>query len=341
MTTHRSIRTINLSTALLLLGGAAGCGGLPGDDPTAPAGETTSITGQLSPVARKMALENQLQYQKAGLKLAGRVWFAPDAYGEIYDPLPEPGNTSGDPRAVPEGFVHLVMRGSSPLAKETALRPQGGESVDQYIARTRPDLTPVRFDLESGAPAADAVDVLLFQPAPVAAPDADLTTVKSAIVNQRCPLDNMNALCAHSYGYTGSTLVGQPWAIADLTDFTTSPVTGTSMYGAVCADAGAAEMTFFADGVRKSVTPVAEGFADWHGNTGSWAQIKWCSSGIEPICFDYHYSINYFKKAWTQQLRIQPGGGNAHICGAVMTHADRVQDESCAVRNNCPTTVIF
>jgi hypothetical protein len=61
-----------------------------------------------SAVARKMALDNQAQQQKDGLQLAGRVWFAPDTYGEIYD----------DTAAEPQTLTSFVSPGSSPLAKE-------------------------------------------------------------------------------------------------------------------------------------------------------------------------------------------------------------------------------
>jgi hypothetical protein len=332
MTKHLPIRVIKLSTILLLLSGPVGCAFSASDDSTTATADATLILDKLSPAAREMALKNQAQHERDGLRLAGRVWFAPDVYGEIYD---DTTGTEG------EGTAHFVARGNSPLAKEIALHPGETETLDEYIARTRPGVSKVRFNLDSGASSIDGLDVLLFEPTPSTASAGDVGKAESAVItNEFCPLDTMNALCAQNFGWAGPVtpaLLVDEWAVPDSFGGTSSPLTGTSFNTAVCADRGSARMTIFRDNkVAGTPRDVSQGFADSSRFRVGWAEIKWCSTMGPFICLDYHYSINFFRKSWKQQIEVFGTGANAHVCGRVKDNKDKEQDEGCKVRKNCP-----
>jgi hypothetical protein len=329
MTTKRSIHAINLSTAILLLGGTVGCDTPPGDDPTT----TTTVTDQLSPSARTMALDNQASHEHAGLLLSGRVWFAPDAYGEIYDSLPAAETMSGDPSAIPERFVHFVVRGNSPLASETALQPRADESLDAYIARTRPGMTPTRFDLKSGELAPTGADVLLFNPSPPAATSSGDTTTVTSALDEFCPRARYDALCASTFGWVGDGSVTK-WNVVDRNNERFSAF-GSSAYGVMCTDRGSGTMTFFRNNTQAFVTQLFEGFADWAGLTSGWSESSKCTTkgpfGIG--CLDYHYTTKYGRHTYAVQLF---STNNAHFCGDIRNHADRELDNPCRESNSCP-----
>jgi hypothetical protein len=328
MSTNRSIRAINLSTALLLLGGTVGCDVPPGDDAATPAADTTSIADKLNPAARKMALDNQAQQQKDGLQLVGRVWFAPDAYGEIFDDS-----------AAADGLTTFVSRGSSPLLKEAELTPREEESLDEYIARTRPGLTPVRFDLASGAPSADALDVLLFQPAPAAASAGDVTSVTSALLNEFCDIPAMNARCASNFGWAGPVTpahIVAEWVHTDVVGFVSAPHTGNSSNMAVCADRGSATMTIYKDGAIRTVREVTQGFSSLSRLRGTYWETPGCARYAGIWCIDWYYTLSFEQHIFMQRIATQGTGANAHVCGRVKNNKPKTQDVSCGERNNCP-----
>jgi len=321
MTTNHSLHAIGLVSVITLLSGGAGCEG-PAPDEPAPAG---TIAASLDTSARQMALGNQMKMELGGSSLVGRVWFASDAYGEIYEDHAPSGET--------ERFVHFVARGTSELATKTELAPQPDDSLDAYVARTRPGSAVTRFDLASGEVSPTGADVLTFQPSRAAAAgDGDVTIRSSALTNEACPKATYDAQCTHTFGYFGDRSVNN-WNVFDRSAVGFS-AKGTSAYGVICADRGTATLSFTRNGVGAKTFDVSEGFMDWAAVWSGWSEDEYCADRF-IVCLDYRYKIKFQRHTYAVTLSSRY---NAHFCGDIRTHDDEDHNFRCRDLQICPGT---
>jgi hypothetical protein len=326
MTIGHSLRTIGLLAVIAELAGGAGCDGSAPDEPEGAG----TIAAYLDGAARAMALRNQSKMELGGGSLVGRVWFAPDAYGEIYE---QPVNADQSDRV-----VLFSVRGASELATKSELLPQADESVDAYIARTRPGEVATHFDLSSGQPSETGADVLLFQPTRQAASSSgagDVETRSSALFNEACPKASYDAQCARTFGYMGDRSVNR-WNVFDRSAIAFS-AKGTSAYGVACADRGTATLSFTRNGVGAMTFDLSEGFMGWAGVFSGWGQHEFCFTRFIG-CIDYHYRVTFERHNYAVALSSQ---NNAHFCGDIRTHDDYDQgDLSCQSVQRCPLVML-
>ena len=275
----------------------------------------------LDAISLETALGNQAKLEGAGFELLGRVWFSPDAYGELYrDPA---GGTMGV----------FSARGASEEARRTELKPALGETFEEYATRAAGGHAVRPLEL---ATSSDGKDAIAFDPMPRS---AGLTgTSTEAIVNELCPLATFDMQCGSHYRYGGSTSSGS-WRVHDLTALKSIQASGVSYDTFVCADKKAATIAVTPNNTSftQVTLDVPEGRA-----TGLWAASQWFESEVcvQRIlwCVDYEYRINFPRANFTFAANSR-SGGNYHYCGSVWDHgqtSSNAPDYHCDFSRSCP-----
>ncbi|HZJ62132.1 MAG TPA: hypothetical protein VFD36_01310 [Kofleriaceae bacterium] len=330
-------RTVSFGS-LVVLGSLVSCTLESKNDSAEPLGDPLA---HLDPVALAMAVDNQEKLEAAGLRLVGRAWFGPDAYGEIYEDADGslPASVDQIARQNPQ-VLTFAARGASELATRVDLRPQSGETFDAYVERTSQGKIATRFNARSHGLEGLDTDVLLFRPR-VISQDGYTGSTQQALSNQFCPKSSFDAQCSHNYGFWGDAPVNS-WYVTDR-GATSFSGTGTSGYGVGCADAGDVTMSFTRDGSTVMTFDVAQGFFNWAAAYSGWSEHEYCASHV-IICVDYRWKIQFGRTSYSVSMKpkftIDPSSvfNNGHFCGSIRNRADYTQEFECSELRNCPGT---
>jgi hypothetical protein len=298
------MKTKNLFAALgfVSLLGAAGCALETGDAPEESGGVDAAML--------ENALSNQQKLEDAGARLIGRVWFAPDGYGELYE------------RPDGQSLAMFFARSGTKEVLDETLRPTDIDTFESYVARAAKGRNPryLMVQGESGA------NVAVFEPQKVAPSRGDnVSTTSEAVVNQFCPKSDYDSLCSLRWGYEGST-VRKSWDIVDQASANTQSGKGTSYIATICADRRSAvfDVTGSGGGLVSTSVTVPQGV---------WAtSMQAVTMGTREECgwaclFDCD-TIDFFNRATVTVTGTPASGGNFHACGKVLDRGD-VRTDGC------------
>lgn len=296
---HRSIAACLIAGATA---GLAGCAFETGEEPR----ETASV----DPEMLENALANQHALEEAGHHLVGRVWFAPDGYGELYEA--EGGET----------LALFFASSGSPEAVDPALIPLEGEALEDYVTRAARGRTP-RYLADV---ATDGTNVLVFEPrAEPAANAADgVSSTREALTNEYCPKSQFDTLCALRWGYEGSTTQRANWIVTDQSSMTFS-AKGTSYNTTVCADRGSASLAVRPSGGAGITTvgvTVPQGKWGMSFQAVSMGSHERCEGFLCTDC----KTVDTFKRSTIAVTATAQAGGNFHFCGRILDRGDIVTD---------------